>query len=84
MSKKQWFREDELGALAKRFREKAERTKAEAAQDLGVARPSIQLAEENLEQSLTKLRIRMIERYSRYKVVGPAFRLEEKSRPYLD
>jgi len=70
--------ESELAALAKQFRKKADRTKMEAAQDLDVGRPSVQLAEENPEQSLTALRIRLIEKYSSYRVVGPLYRLEKK------
>jgi len=38
----------------------------------------VQLAEENPEQSLTALRIRLIEKYSSYRVVGPLYRLEKK------
>ena len=57
MANKQCFLESELGALAKSFRLKAGRTKDETAVELKVGRPSVQLAEENPEQSLTKLRI---------------------------
>ncbi len=78
MSMKKIVAEAELGSLAKQFREKAGRTKIEAAAGLGVGRPSVQLAEENPEQSLTALRIRLIEKYSSYRVVGPLFRLERK------
>jgi DNA-binding XRE family transcriptional regulator len=70
--------EVELAALAKEFRKQAGKTKIEAAADLGVKRTSIQLAEENPEQSLTKLRVRMIAAYSPYQVVGPYYRLERK------
>lgn len=70
--------ESDLATLAKQFREKAGRTKIEAAGELGVGRPSVQLAEENPEQSLTSLRIRLIEKYSSYRVVGPLYRLEKK------
>jgi DNA-binding XRE family transcriptional regulator len=78
MSVKKTVTESELATLAKQFREKAGRTKMEAARELGVGRPSVQLAEENPEQSLTSLRIRLIEKYSPYRVVGPLYRLEKK------
>jgi DNA-binding XRE family transcriptional regulator len=78
MSNKKIVTESELASLAKQFREKAGRTKIEAAQELGVGRPSVQLAEENPEQSLTLLRIRLIERYSPYRVVGPVYLLQKK------
>ena len=78
MTKTKLFSEPELAALAKQFREEAGRTKIEAAQELAVGRPAVQLAEENPEQSLTSLRIRMIERYSGFKVVGPLYQLNKK------
>lgn len=78
VSKKQLYPEDELGALARKFRERAKRTKEQAAKELNIGRPSIQLAEENPEQSLVKLRKRIIETYSPYKVVGPVYFLERK------
>lgn len=70
--------ESELAALAKQFRLKEGKKKSEAADELGVARPTLQLAEENPEQSLSKVRIRMIEKYSPYKVVGPVYVLKKK------
>lgn len=70
--------ETELATLAKQFRERAGKSKNEAAAELRVGRPSVQLAEENPEQSLTKLRIRLIEKYSPYKVVGPVYLLKRK------
>src|SRR5438094_304095 len=78
MNAKKIVTESELGALAKQFREKAGRTKSEAAQELDVGRPSVQLAEENPEQSLTSLRIRLIETYSPYRVIGPVYLLKRK------
>jgi hypothetical protein len=78
MANKRCFLESELGALAKSFRLKAGKRKDEAALELKVGRPSVQLAEENPEQSLTKLRIRIIETYSPYRVVGPVFVLKRK------
>ena len=78
MARKRIVAETELPALAKEFRLKARKTKGEAAAELEVGRPSIQLAEEYPEQSLAKLRIRIIERYSRFRVVGPLYMLEPK------
>lgn len=70
--------ERQLAALAKQYREAAGKTRSEAAREMGVRHPSIFHAEESPEQSLLKLRKRMIERYSPYKVAGPAFWLEKK------
>lgn len=78
MPKKTFFSESDLASLAKEFRLKVGKTKIEAALELGVGRPSVQLAEENPEQSLTTLRIRMIEAYSPCKVTGPFYVLEKK------
>jgi DNA-binding XRE family transcriptional regulator len=70
--------ESELGELAKLFRSKSGKTKEEAAHELGVARSSLQLAEGTPGESLTKLRIRIIEKYSSFKVVGPVYLLKRK------
>jgi len=70
--------ERELARLAKKFRQAAGKSKADTARELGVAAPTIFGAEEQPEMSLTKLRIRMIEAYSPFKVVGPVFVLEKK------
>lgn len=78
MSKKQHVTEAELASLAKEYRLKSGRTKIEVAAELGVTRPTVQNAEENPDQSLTRVRIRMIETYSPYKVSGPYYRLERK------
>jgi len=48
------------------------------ARELGVAQPAVFNAEEKPRMSLHKLRIRMIETYSKYKVVGPVYYLERK------
>jgi hypothetical protein len=56
----------------------SKKTKDEAATELKVGRPAVQLAEENPEQSLFKLRKRMIEAYSAYKLIGPFYRLQKK------
>jgi DNA-binding XRE family transcriptional regulator len=72
------FAEGKLAVLAKRYRKQAHKTRAEAARDMEVSQTSIFNAEENPEQSLTKVRMRMIETYSPFKVVGPLFSLEKK------
>ena len=78
MPPKKLFDPAELGALAKSYRLKSGKRKGDAADEFGVARTSIQLAEENPEQSLTALRKRLIEAYSPYRVVGPVYFLERK------
>lgn len=78
MSQKQPLEEKDLVALAKRFRKQAGKTRAQAAREMGVAQTSIFHAEETPAQSLLKLRMRMIEAYSLFKVVGPVFYLEKK------
>jgi DNA-binding XRE family transcriptional regulator len=70
--------ERELAALAKRYRIASGKNRAQAARELGVARPAIIYAEEAPEKSLFKLRKRIIEAYSPYKVVGPVFWLAKK------
>ena len=78
MPHKMMFSEAELATLAKRYRLKSGKRKSEAGAELGVSRPTMQNAEESPEQSLTKLRVRIIEKYSPYKVVGPVYLLEKK------
>ncbi len=78
MSEKQLFTETELASLAKEFREKAGRNRAQAARELEVARPSVIQAEDSPERPLLKLRKRIVEKYSPYKVVGPFYRLQKK------
>lgn len=70
--------ESELATLAKDFRAKAGVSKAEAARQLGVTRGTIQQAEEYPAVSLTKLRMRMIETFSPFAVVGPVFLIQRK------
>jgi len=79
MSKRRIVAERKLAALAKHFRIKSGMTKAEISWKLRAARPSVQQAEENPEQSLTKLRIRIIETCSSFKVIGPVFILSRRS-----
>jgi|SRR5882724_10322958 len=73
-----WFHARDLAALAKTMRTKAGKTKAEAAREMGVNRATIQQAEEMPELSLTKLRLRLIEKYSSYHVHGPGYWLRPK------
>lgn len=72
-------KEKALGPLAKKLREAAGKTRAEAARNLGVARPSIFQAEEEPELGLVKLRKRIIEEYSDFEVVGPFYVLRKKA-----
>jgi DNA-binding XRE family transcriptional regulator len=78
MTEKRLYREIELAALAKKFRQKSGKKKAQVARELGVSRPTMQDAEERPGQSLTKLRCRIIEACSPFEVEGPCFRLKRK------
>ena len=80
MSRQYIVDEAGLAAMAKQFRLRAGKTKIEAAADLKVGRPTVQLAEENPEQSLTKLRIRLIEKYSQFNVIWPVYLVKKKPR----
>lgn len=75
---KEFFDESHLAALAKKLREGAGIKRAQAARDMGVSQTSIFHAEESPEQGLSKLRVRMIETYSRFRVTGPVFFLERR------
>jgi len=70
--------EKQLTALTKRIRKKAGVSRAQAARDMDVSQTSIFHAEESPEQGLVKLRSRMIQKYSSFKVIGPVFHLEKK------
>jgi DNA-binding XRE family transcriptional regulator len=70
--------ENDLAALAKRFRKQAGKSRAAAGREMGVSHVSIHRAEENPEESLLKLRTRMIEAYSPFNVRGPVYLLENK------
>jgi DNA-binding XRE family transcriptional regulator len=72
--------EIELATLAKQFRTTAGIRKAEVARKLGVSKTTIQQAEESPERSLTAVRCRIIELCSPFKVIGPKFSLQKKSR----
>jgi len=78
MLKKQSVSESDLARLAKRFRKQAGVSRAQAARDMEVSQTSIFQAEEKPAQALLRLRTRMIEAYSPFKVVGPVFHLEKK------
>jgi len=78
MKDREIFDEEKLAALAKRVREAAGKTKADAARELGVSRPAVAQAENNPEKSFFSLRKRLIEKYSVFKVVGPVYWLEKK------
>lgn len=78
MQKQTSVAEPKLAALAKQFREAAGKSKADVARELRVAAPTVFAAEERPEMSLTKLRVRMIEKYSPFKVVGPVYFLKRK------
>jgi DNA-binding XRE family transcriptional regulator len=78
MPQKKLLTENDLAALAKHFRKQAGKSRAEAGREMGVSHVSIHRAEENPEESLIKLRTRLIEAYSPFKVVGPVFHLKRK------
>jgi DNA-binding XRE family transcriptional regulator len=78
MSRRATMNENDLAVIAKTSRRQAGKTRAQAARDMGVAQTSIFNAEESPDQSLVKLRIRMIEAYSKFKVRGPVYLLEDK------
>ena len=78
MPRKATLNEKDLAVLAKNFRKQAHTTRAQAARDMKVSQTSIFNAEQTPDQSLVKLRIRMIEAYSKFKVTGPVYLLEEK------
>jgi DNA-binding XRE family transcriptional regulator len=78
MPQKRLLTEKDLARLAKHFRKKAGKTRAQVGRELSVSHVSIHRAEENPGESLLKLRLRMIEAYSQFKVRGPVFYLERK------
>lgn len=78
MGTKKLVSEVELASLAKKFRMRARKNRAEAARELAVARQAIIYAEDHPHKSFTKLRCRIIEMYSPYRVRGPVFLFERK------
>jgi DNA-binding XRE family transcriptional regulator len=77
--KQKMYSETELAALAKSFRKKSGKKKAQLARELGVTRATMQDAEERPEKNLTKLRCRIIKACSGFQVAGPAYWLEKHS-----
>ncbi len=78
MADSNYVTEEQLAGLAKQYRTTAKKTRAEAARDMGIKHPSIFHAEESPEKTFVKLRRRMIEAYSPYRVEGPFYRLLKK------
>lgn len=78
MQRKKFLDEKRLAKLAKETRTRAHLTKAELARRLGVTRGTIHQAEEYPEMSLTRLRIRMIEKCGPFKISGPFYLLEKR------
>lgn len=72
--------ESELAAVAKKYREAAGKTSAQAAREIGVARPTMHQAEDEPERSLSKLRKQIIEAYSDFEVIGPVYLLRKKEK----
>lgn len=70
----------QLAALAKRYRVAAGKSRKEAARDMGLKHPAIFHAEESPKRSLCKLRKRLVEAYSSFRVIGPIYLLTEKQR----
>jgi len=78
MAKRQMYSEPELATLAKQFREQSGKNKAELGRELKVTRATMQDVEERPERNLTKLRRRIIEKHSHFRVIGPVYYLEKK------
>jgi DNA-binding XRE family transcriptional regulator len=78
MASNQACSEAALAKLAKRFRKQSGKTKAALGRELGVTRATMQDAEEHPGRSLTKLRIRIIETCSPYRITGPVYLLHRK------
>ena len=73
---KKLVKENELAKMAKAARKQAHLSKAEIARRLNVTRGTIHQAEEYADMSLTKLRIKMIEKCSMAKILGPFYQIE--------
>jgi DNA-binding XRE family transcriptional regulator len=78
MAKQKMYFEPELAKLAKQFREQSGKFKAELGRELKVTRATMQDVEERPERNLTKLRRRIIEKYSPFRVIGPVYFLKKK------
>jgi len=72
---KKFVKEADLAKLAKAARKRERLSKAEVARQLGVTRGTIHQAEEYADMSLTKLRIRMIEKYTPDRISGPLYQI---------
>ena len=70
--------QNDLAVPARNFCRQANTTRTQAARDMKVSQTSIFNTEESPDQGLIKLRMRMIEAYSKFKVSGPVYLLEEK------
>ena len=70
--------ESDFAKLARQFREASGKTRTQAARELNVAPPAITYAEDYPKKSFQKLRKRMIEFYSPFKLVGPLYQLQSK------
>ena len=79
MREKQRLAERDLAAIASRFRKKAGKSRAQAARDMGVSQTSIFHAEESPEQSMSRLRSRMIQTYSSFEVIEALFLVKKKA-----
>lgn len=79
MAKKTFIPETDLAALAKKTRQAAHKRNIDVAREFGVTPSAVCHAEERPQANFLKLRIRMIEMYSEFKVVGPFYYLERKS-----
>ena len=78
MAKQKLYSEPELAKLAKQFREKSGKFKAELGRELKVTRATMQDVEERPERNLTRLRRLIIEKHSPFRVIGPVYFLEKK------
>ena len=76
MQQKKLVKESGLAKLAKAARKQAQMSKAEVARQLNVTRGTIHQAEEYADMSLTKLRIKIIEKCSTAKVSGPLYQVK--------
>ena len=76
--RKKLVKERDLARLAKQSREQTRLTKAELARQLHVTRGTIQQAEEYPEMSLTKVRLRMIEKCAPVRISGPFYLIENR------
>jgi hypothetical protein len=78
MTKKSFLHEADLGALAKKMRKAAGKRNIDVAREFRVTPSAVCHAEERPQANFLKLRIRMIETYSKHKVVGPVYYLKRK------